>query len=36
MQVEYLKPVPLNKPLTVTGYEQALRAGAHQRSGDQQ
>jgi len=29
MQVEYLKPVPLNKPLTVTGYEQSVEGRKH-------
>ncbi len=29
MQVEYLKPVPLDKPLTVTGYEQSVDGRKH-------
>ena len=29
MQIEYLKPVPLDKPLTVTGYEQSVDGRVH-------
>jgi len=29
MQVEYLHPVPLEKQLTVTGYEQSVEGRKH-------